>query len=50
MRYQNLGTFQLALETLSGGRRCTYDAECERQTLELHVYVLTHLDGLPVEK
>ncbi|MBW2534746.1 MAG: hypothetical protein JRI55_24855, partial [Deltaproteobacteria bacterium] len=47
MRYQDLGPFQQALENLSGGHLSNYAAECERRSLELHVYVLTHHDGLP---
>lgn len=47
MRYEDLGPFLEVLETASGGQLAAFAAECERRSLELEVYVLTHLEGLP---
>ncbi len=46
MQYKDLGPFQPALDSASGGLLSAFAAECERRGLEPHVYVLTHLEGL----
>jgi len=47
MKYEHLGDLSTPLDAASGGLLAAFAARCERKGLELHVYVLTHLDGLP---
>ncbi len=46
MKYEHLGQFSKPLDAASGGLLSAFAAECARRGLELHVYVLTHLEGL----
>lgn len=47
MRIEDLGELGQALDAAANGLLTALAARCERRGLELHIYVLTHLEGLP---